>query len=252
MLLPMEVKPIIEAYVYFKKVNQNIFQNKLRWSLTFLVSCQFPYLASLKTRSTAFLQSFQMFTRQYAIEHTHWRFQNNGAGQLSSKMRVCNLIWKRINNVCWQLSWMRESGDSSNNVSNTDWNENTQSARGMLVQPPKTKIQTSNKHAAELCLVDCKCVHLHPLWCPSPFPRFRHLQAPAVGLRIDQDGSRMILETEWEFEQEYKIYVKSYIIVKMFKLTFSWHQCIPTPLQILQLQLYPRWAGTPQSKKHHL
>lgn len=79
-----------------------IFRDKLRWSLTFLVSCQFPYFASLKTRSTAFLQSFQMFTRQYTIEHTHWRFQNNGAGQLSSKMRVCNLIWKRSNNVCWQ------------------------------------------------------------------------------------------------------------------------------------------------------
>lgn len=99
---------------------------------------------------------------------------------------------------------MRESGDSSTSESNTDWNENNQSAWGMLVQPPKTKIQTSNKHAAEMCLVDCKCVHLHPLWCPSPFPRFRHLQAPAVGLRIHQDGPRMILETEWDFEKEYK------------------------------------------------
>lgn len=38
----------------------------------------------------------------------------------------------------------------------------------------------------------------------------------------------------------------------VFKLTFSFNRWIPTPLQILQLQLYPRWAGTPQSRKHHL
>ena len=104
----------------------------------------------------------------------------------------------------YNLGWEGMEIQALYNVDNTAWKENIQSAWGMLVQPPKTKIQTSNKHAAEMGLVDCKCVHLHPLWCPSPFPRFRHLQAPVVGLRIDQNRSRMILETGWEFEQEYQ------------------------------------------------